>query len=123
MRGLRLKDTKYYQSDHGRRKRHEHKRKMFPYPVGLDTLVFFIKESDMIFDRDCDYIADQVYSDCYLCYRYDICKKCADEEKEKSMEIRPCPCNGGWQYCNGNCSECGNLVYTDHTTQSKEKQP
>lgn len=57
----------------------------------------------------------QVCLDC-PCFRAWLEKK----KGVNGMEVRPCPCNGGWQYCNGNCSECGNLVYTDHTTQRKE---
>lgn len=35
-------------------------------------------------------------------------------------EIRPC--YGGWAYCNGNCSNCKHLNYSDRTEESEWKQ-
>jgi len=34
----------------------------------------------MIFDTDCDYIADKVHDDCIECYRYDTCKAYFDKQ-------------------------------------------
>lgn len=39
---------------------------------------------------------------------------------ETEYKIRPC--YGGWMYCDGNCSNCKQINYSDRTEESEWKQ-
>ena len=36
-----------------------------------------------IFSRDCDYISEEEYMTCHECYRYELCKKCYETNKNE----------------------------------------